>query len=103
MLLTCQEQRCRDDLEDAVDEGEGEYEVELLGREGELHDGGAQLCVLHPCFQSDGSAPEGEVQRTRVSTSLFWVLLLCYFVTLEADMSVENLRLPKGMAEGGEG
>jgi len=101
--LTCQEQSRCDDLEDAVDEREGEYEVELLGGEGELDDGGAQLCVLHPCFQSNGSAPEGEVRRTSVFTGLFWVLFCFVIVNSRSKHECRKLMVTKGMAEGGEG
>ena len=103
MFLTCQEQRCCNDLEDAVDEGEGEYEVELLGGEGELDDGGAQLCVLHPRFQSNGSAPEGEVRTASVFTGLFWVLFCFVIVNSRSRHECRKLTVTKGMVEGGEG
>lgn len=80
MFLTCYGYCCHDELEDAVDEWEGEYEVELLGSEGELDDGGAQLCILHPCFQSNCSAPERNVPRTCVFIGLFGVYLFCFVI-----------------------
>lgn len=82
MFLTSYKYSCQKELEDAVDEGEGEHEVQLLGGEGELDDGGAQLRVLHPGFQSNRSAPERHDQRTYVFIALFWASLCCFVIVL---------------------
>lgn len=54
---TSQQYCCKGELEDAVEQREGEHHVEFLRAEGKLHDGGAQLAVLHPGFQSHCPAP----------------------------------------------
>lgn len=63
LFLTSYEYCSKDQLEDAVDEREGKHDVELFLGEGELHDGGAQLSVLHPRFQSNCSAPTRHIKR----------------------------------------
>lgn len=51
-------------LEDAVDEWEGEHDLEILWGERELHDGAAQLGVLEARFQSYGATPRETDSRS---------------------------------------
>lgn len=58
-ILTSDQDDGRHQLEDAVDEREGEHDLQLFRAEGQLGDGAAQLGVLETRLQSDGPSPGG--------------------------------------------
>lgn len=58
-VLTSDQDDGHHQLEDAVDEREGEHDLQLGGAEGQLGDGAAQLGVLETRLQGDGPSPGG--------------------------------------------
>lgn len=50
-------------LEDAVDEGEGEHHLQFIWAEGQLDDGAAQLGVLETSLQGDGPTPAKQCHK----------------------------------------
>lgn len=58
-ILTSDQEDGHHQLEDAVDEWEGEHDLQLCGAEGQLGDGATQLGVLETRLQSDGPSPWG--------------------------------------------
>lgn len=58
---------CKDELENSIDEWEGEHKVEILRGKGELYNGGTQLSVLHSSFQGNCSAPGNKMYMYNIT------------------------------------
>ena len=78
--LTSYEHQRDHELEDAVDEREGEHDLQVLRGEGQLDDGAAQLGVLEARLQGDGAAPEARSAQKKGPNKLRFKEFRCSFI-----------------------